>query len=88
VVLAIPVLLAQQEQKEEHPHHKLIGLGTLGGPQSFGDPGHGAANINNRGTVAGVADTTTPDPNYPNFNPLMNPFGPDPFVSHRIPMEN
>jgi hypothetical protein len=57
--LAIPVGLAAQE----HLRYKLIDLGTLGGPQSFG------ANINNRGMAVGFADTTTPDPNYPNLNP-------------------
>jgi probable HAF family extracellular repeat protein len=76
VALAIPVSLAAQEHK-----YKLIDLGTLGGPQSFGDAGHGAGNINNGGTAVGVADTATPDPNYPNFNPLMSAFG-DPFIFH------
>jgi len=83
--LAIPLRLAaqdRQEHKHKHHHYKLIDLGTLGGPQSYGDAGHGAANINNRGTAVGVADTATPDPNYPNFNPLMLPFGPDPFIFH------
>jgi uncharacterized membrane protein len=62
------------------PSYKLIVLGTLGGPSSYGDPGHGAGNINNRGAAAGVADTATLDPNYPNFNPLG--FFADPFVHH------
>jgi probable HAF family extracellular repeat protein len=75
---SIPVGMAAQE----HPRYKLVDLGTLGGPQSFGDAGHGAGNINNRGTAVGVADTATPDPNYPNFNPLMNAFGADPFIFH------
>jgi len=87
-VLTIPFQLAAQEQEEKkeqkakHHHYKLIDLGTHGGPQSFGDPGHGAANINNRGTVVGVADTDTPDPYYPNSNPLITASGPDPFVYH------
>ena len=84
--LAMPLRLAAQDKQDhnhdQHHHYKLIDLGTLGGPQSFGDAGHGAGNINNPGTAVGVADTTTPDPNYPNFNPLMNAFGPDPFIFH------
>jgi probable HAF family extracellular repeat protein len=76
--MAVPLPLSAQ-----HTHYKLIDLGTLGGPQSHGDGGHGAANINNRGTAAGVADTNTPDPFYPNFNPLLsNLIGPYPFVYH------
>src|ERR1700730_3616691 len=36
--------------------YKLVVLGTLGGPQSFADAGHGAAlNVLNNGTVAGTA---------------------------------
>jgi hypothetical protein len=77
--LAIP--LAAQEQTTG-PHYELVDLGTLGGAQSFGDGGHGAGNINNEGIAVGVADTATPDPNYPNFNPLMNAFGADPFIFH------
>jgi probable HAF family extracellular repeat protein len=88
--LAMPLRLGAQDRQEhmhKHHHYKLIDMGTLGGPQSYGDAGHGAANINNRGTAAGVADTTTPDPNYPNFNPLMLPFGPDPFIFHAFRSE-
>ena len=62
--LAVPGQLAAQ-----HTRYKLVVIGTLGGPQSYGDPGHGAANITNHGIAAGVADTIIPDPFYPNFNP-------------------
>jgi probable HAF family extracellular repeat protein len=82
--LAMPVRLAAQE----HLRYKLVDLGTLGGPQSFGDAGHGAGNINNGGTAVGVADTATPDPNYPNFNPLINAFGPEPFIFHAFASKN
>src|SRR6516162_3016878 len=37
---------------------------------------------NERGTVVGCADTSTPNPNYPNFNPFLSPFGADPFIFH------
>ena len=64
--VALPVQLAAQ-----HTRYKLVVVDTLGGPQSYGDAGHGAANINNRGIAAGVADTAAPYPLYPNFNPLL-----------------
>jgi probable HAF family extracellular repeat protein len=73
--LAVPLRLAAQDNqnhKNAHHHYKLIILGTLGGPQSYGDAGHGAANITNQGTVAGVADTAAPDPFFPNYNPLFS----------------
>ena len=77
-VLATPVRLAAQ-----HTRYKLVVVGTLGGPQSYGDPGHGAANINNAGFAVGVADTSTPDPFYPNFNPgLTQLIGSYPYVYH------
>src|ERR1700676_3670410 len=90
-VLVLPVRLGAQEQerreeKKEHVRYKLIDLGTFGGPQSFGDFGHGAANINNQGTAVGVADTPTPDPYYPNFNPFG--FFQDPFVHHAFKTEH
>jgi probable HAF family extracellular repeat protein len=83
--LAIPVRLAAQDNHDhKHHHYKLIVLGTLGGPQSYGDAGHGAANITSQGTAAGVADTAIPDPFYPNYNPLFSPavIGRYPFVYH------
>jgi uncharacterized membrane protein len=52
--LAMPVQLGAQNAR-----YKLIDLGTFGGPDSFvnGDP---PSMINNRGAVAGAADTLTP----------------------------
>jgi probable HAF family extracellular repeat protein len=62
--LAMSVQLAAQEQKEqkqEHHHYKLIDVGTFGGPSSiFSNPDSKV--VNNRGTAAGWADTSTPDP--------------------------
>jgi probable HAF family extracellular repeat protein len=76
--LALPIRMAAQ-----HTRYKLVVVGTLGGPQSYGDPGHGAANINNRGTAVGVADTSAADPFYPNFNPwLSGNIGSYPFIYH------
>jgi probable HAF family extracellular repeat protein len=96
LALAIPASVLAQEPHQspggetshavttkEHHHYKLIVLGTLGGPQSYGVPGQGAANINNQGTAVGVADTAIPDPFYPNFNSLFaSQIGLDPFVYH------
>jgi probable HAF family extracellular repeat protein len=43
--------------------------------------------MNNRGEIAGQAATTIPDPNYPNFNPIV--FGrPDPFLEHAFEWSN
>jgi len=50
--LTMPVPLAAQ-----HTVYRLIDLGTLGGPQSFVN-GSAPAMINNRGVVAGLADTS------------------------------
>jgi probable HAF family extracellular repeat protein len=86
-VLAVPFQLAAQDNqnhnKNAHHHYKLIILDTLGGPQSYGDAGHDAANITSRGTVAGVADTAALDPFYPNYNPVFSTLiGADPYVYH------
>ena len=72
--LRAPVWLAGQEQQEQqlkHHHYKLIDLGTFGGPMSRNDGVYPP--MNNEGTVIGMADTTTADPFYPNFNPLILP---------------
>ena len=70
--LAIPVQVAAQ-----HTRYKLIDLGTFGGPQSYVNIPNGYAPVlNDRRTVTGWADTSTPDP-YPSFC-----FNQDCFVSH------
>ena len=73
--------LAAQEQKEEkneHHHYKLIDVGTLGGPSSLFS-GPILEILNNRGTFAVIANTSTANP-----NPGCNiPFSlPDCFVEH------
>jgi len=76
--LALPIPLAAQ-----HTRYKLIDLGTFGGPQSYVNIPNGyAAVLNNRGEVAGWADTSTQDP-YPSFC-----FSPDCFVSHAFQVRN
>jgi probable HAF family extracellular repeat protein len=79
--LAIPVRMAAQEQNgnRRHRHHRyrFVDMGTLGGPTSYSSAG-GVGNLilNNRGTVAGYADTAAPDPYSPNC------FDPDCFLAH------
>jgi hypothetical protein len=84
--LAIPAGLAaqeqqQQESKKEHARYKLIDLGTFGGPASYFPNGFDGF-LNNHGTAAGWADTSTPDP-FPAFC-----FNPDCFVSHAFRSQN
>jgi hypothetical protein len=75
--LAVPARLASQEhqQNKQQPRYKLIDFGTFGGPSSYLQTDNwvnGATNqvVNNRGTVAGWGDTSTPDPYAPNcFQP-------------------
>jgi probable HAF family extracellular repeat protein len=58
--MASPVQLAAQQ----HPRFKLIDLGTLGGPHSYGSVnGDGFQLLNNSGVVASYADLAAPDPN-------------------------
>jgi probable HAF family extracellular repeat protein len=83
--LAVPVQLAAQDNKPQsqpkHHHYQLIDLGTLGGPNSYvGALGGISQVLSDQGTVVGCADTSTPDPNYPN-SPI-NPPGPDPYIFH------
>ena len=57
-----------QDRRENHPHYKLVDLGTLGGPIGYGSAnGDGGRLLNNMGVVSSYADTTTPDPLAPDF---------------------
>jgi probable HAF family extracellular repeat protein len=59
-VLAMPLQLSAQK----HTRYKLIDLGTLGGPHSYGSVnGDGFQLLNNSGEVASYADLAVPDPN-------------------------
>lgn len=76
-VFAVPVRLVAQDNRvhnQWHHHYQLIDLGTLGGPQAFTQDQ--LPFLTNRGVVAGWADTSTPDPNYPNscFFCFFSPF--------------
>ena len=84
--LAVPIRLAaqeqqQQDQNKEHTRYKLVDLGTFGGPASYFPNGFDGF-LNNHGTAAGWADTSTPDP-YPGFC-----FNLDCFVSHAFRSQN
>jgi probable HAF family extracellular repeat protein len=54
--------------QSRHPRYKLVDLGTLGGPISYGSAnGDGGRLLNNAGVVSSYADTTEPDPFAPDF---------------------
>src|SRR6516162_10537183 len=58
--LVLPARLSAQK----HTRYRLIDLGTLGGPHSYGSVnGDGFQLLNNSGVVASYADLATPDPN-------------------------
>ena len=85
VALSIPVLLTAQKHPTMHHRYKLIDLGTFGGPTGYlcNDPtndGGPCPVLNNRGTVVSAADTSLPNPNYPNIC-LVCPLG-DPYILH------
>ena len=84
VVLAVPLALAaqnNQHQKSKHHHYKFIDLGTFGGPASYFSNGADGI-LNGKGTAAGWADTSVPDP-FPS-----SCFNPDCFVSHAFQWRN
>jgi probable HAF family extracellular repeat protein len=70
---------------QQHTHYKLVDLGTFGGPQSYvNEPNSLPPVLNDQGTVAGWADTSTPDP-YPAF--CFNEEQPC-YVSHAFQWKN
>jgi probable HAF family extracellular repeat protein len=86
--IAVPVLAQERSQvadgvtgKEgaagQHHHYKLIDVGTFGGPTS--SVNEVAQVVRSNGTLVGGADTTTPDPNFPNSCLFCLP---DPFITH------
>src|SRR5450755_923970 len=85
IALAGAATTAAQDSQHHHQHHqyRLVDLAsTFGGPQSYFNLGSGyditghSSLANRRGTVAGFADTSTPDP-FPTFC-----FNADCYVSH------
>jgi probable HAF family extracellular repeat protein len=91
-VLAIPLRLAAQDNRDhhhKHHHYQVIDIGTFGGPSSYFDDlslsdrfgfvpliFEIAPVLNKQGLLTGWADTSTPDP----YAPFC--FNPDCFVSH------
>ena len=68
--LLLPGRLNAEEHghQSRHPRYKLVDLGTLGGPISYGSAnGDGGRLLNNAGVVSSYADTTEPDPFAPDF---------------------
>jgi probable HAF family extracellular repeat protein len=89
-LLTIPGWVTAQEQAKEehhkhhnhkHHHYKIIDVGTFGGPQSFTQDELKV--LNSQGTVAGWADTSTPDPNYPNSCLFCGPY-----IDHAFQWQN
>lgn len=73
VISGIPTKAVAQQTR-----YKLIDLGTLGGPHSYGSVnGNGFALLNNSGEVASYADLATPDP-----NAAFGCYDPDCFQAH------
>jgi probable HAF family extracellular repeat protein len=85
--LASPLWFAAQAQMTKRPKYKLIDLGTLGGPVSGFSP-FSQVILNEAGTAVGGADTSTGDPNYPNFSPFIAPNPLDPFIQHALQWQN
>jgi hypothetical protein len=82
--LLIPASLIAQQRGDEHERegarhrYKLVDLGTLGGPISYGSAsGDGARLLNDRGEVTSYSDTALPDPFAPD-----NCFDADCFLAH------
>jgi probable HAF family extracellular repeat protein len=84
--LAMPVWTATQnnsskDHKSKHHTYKFIDLGTFGGPASYFPNGFDGF-LNNQGTAAGWADTSTTDP----YSPFCA--NADCFVSHAFQSQN
>ena len=60
----VAMLNPSQLTAQQNPRYRLVDLGTLGGPHSYGSVnGDGFQLLNNSGTVASAADLGVPDPN-------------------------
>jgi hypothetical protein len=75
---ALPGRVAARPAHAKQYPYILIDLGTLGGPFArFDGPG---IPLTPKGTVLGLADSTIPDTDYPNFNGAIVGF-PDPNIA-------
>lgn len=89
IPLALAVgLLAAPIQMRGQQRYKLVDVGTLGGPNSsIGFETAPLNSLSNDGVFSACAQTSTPDPNYPNSSPLILPGGygipqPSPVLIH------
>jgi len=65
---ACSMLFPSELLAQNHHRYKLVDLGTLGGPISYGSAdGDGGRLLNNAGVVSSYADTSLPDPFAPDF---------------------
>ena len=93
--LAMPLPLAGQDNQghtQKHHRYKLVIIDTFGGSTSGVIGEIPPRTLSDQGILAGCADTSTPNPNYPNFNPFNpnvpgGPF-PDPFIFHTFQWKN
>jgi hypothetical protein len=78
---AVPLRMDAQGKNKEHHRYKVVDTGTLRGPtSSLGFEGE--RDINNRGTLVSLAETSIPDP----FSP--NCFLGDCFLGHTVEWRN
>jgi probable HAF family extracellular repeat protein len=76
-LMLLTILGLPNELRAQKPRYRLVDIGTLGGPHSYGEiNGDGIPLLNNSGVVGSFADTAEPDPNAPNCSV------PDCFVWH------
>jgi probable HAF family extracellular repeat protein len=62
-LLAAQVQTENRNRRPEHRLYKMVDLGTFGGPNAYlPEPTQAIRALNNRGVVAGSADTSTADP--------------------------
>ena len=68
MVVGMWLCTSAQGQSLNHPRYRLVDLGTLGGPVSYGSVnGDGGRLLNDRGVVSSYADTSNPDLDAPDF---------------------
>ena len=88
-LLAIPSHMTGQQTR-----YKLVDVGTLGGANSsIGFESSPLNALSNDGVFSACSETSTPDPNYPNSNPLIlgGSYGlpqPDPLIIHPFQWKN
>jgi probable HAF family extracellular repeat protein len=77
-----------KDRKADSHRYRFVDVGTFGGPVSYlandsSGGGSAAGVLNRQGAVVSAADTSIPDPNYPNAC-LVCPFPADPLIFHAL----